>query len=122
MFPTLARIQPGDAESNVAGKLEPMVPVPRIVHYNGLQANPIPWYLVQTLVGTTGASQNQYPLVSPYSSWPPDEFETINLNFQSKDALWSPNSSYVGLTTQDLYTTYYDEFIECLTTEKLTSL
>lgn len=114
VFPTLARIQPGDAESNVAGKLEPMVPVPRIVHYNGLQPNPIPWYLVQTLVGTTGASQNQYPLVSPYSSWPPDEFETINLNFQSKDALWSPNSSYVGLTTQDLYTNYYKEFIEWL--------
>ena len=114
VFPTLARIQPGDAESNVAGKLEPMVPKPRIVHYNGLQANPIPWYMTLGVTGGTAAAQNSYPLVSPYSSWPPNEFETINLNFQSKNALWNPNSTLEGFTNQDMYTAYYQEFINWL--------
>jgi hypothetical protein len=114
VFPTVARIQPGDAESNVAGKLEPMVPKPRILFYNGLQNNPINWYMSTGITGGTAAAQPKYPLVSPYSSWPPEEFETTVLSFQSKDPLWSPSSTLEGLVNQDLYSEYYSEFIDWL--------
>jgi hypothetical protein len=112
VFPSLGRIQPGDPDQPGSGQMQPIVPVPRCVHYNGLQSNPISWYLYdQVSSGGTGQAQNNYPLVSNYSSWPPDQFDTINLNFLSKQALWSPAATYIGQTSQDLYTKYWSEYV-----------
>lgn len=115
VVPTLARIQPGDPTEQKAGKVEPIQPVPRILFYNGLQPNPQPWYL-NVLAGTggTASAQNSYPLVSPYSSWPPDEFTTLNLTFQNKTPLWSPQSSYNGLPNDTLYSEYWEEYVDWL--------
>ena len=110
VLPVLARIQPGDPQEQKAGKVEPIQPKPRILFYNGKQNNPISWYLFDQNVGGTGQPQSQYPLMSPYSSWPPNVFDSLNLSFQSKDALWSGTSTYEGLVSNDLYTEYWSEF------------
>lgn len=110
VLPVLARIQPGDPQEQKAGKVEPIQPKPRILFYNGKQSNPVDWYLFNDNGGGTGQPQPQYPLMSPYSSWPPDVFSTLNLSFQSKDALWSNSSTYEGLVSKDLYTEYWSEF------------
>jgi hypothetical protein len=113
VFPSLGRIQPGDPDQPGSGQMQPIVPIPRCVHYNGLQSNPIPWYLNNGVSGGgTGQTQNTYPLVSNYSSWPPDQFETVNLNFLSKQALWSSASTYIGQTSRDLYTDYWSEYVD----------
>ena len=115
VFPSLGRIQPGDPDQPGSGQMQPIAPRPRILHYNGLQSNPIPWYLYNGLNSTgTGQAQNSYPLVSPYSSWPPDQFSTINLSYLSKPALWSAGSTYVSQTSQDLYTKYWADYIDWL--------
>jgi len=71
VLPTLAKLQPGDPAQNQSGKVQPIQPKPRILFWNGLQDNPIPWYLQDIPAGLTGTAQNSYPLVSPYYSWPP---------------------------------------------------
>ena len=115
VFPSLGRVQPGDTDQPGAGKMEPIIPIPRIVFYNGLQANPINWYLSNTVGSkTSGIAQTQYPLVSPYSSWPPDLFNTLNLNFLSKQQTWSTASTYIGQTANDLYTRYWAEYVQWL--------
>ncbi len=115
VFPTLGRLQPGDPDQPNSAQIQPIVPLPRLYHYNGLQSNPIPWYLYDQPDGLgTGVTQNSYPLVSPYSSWPPNLFDTINLNFLSKPQTWSPNSTYVAQTAQDLYTKYWSEYVDWL--------
>jgi hypothetical protein len=112
VFPSLGRIQPGDPDQPSSGQMQPIAPRARIYHYNGLQSNPIPWYLYNGVSGSgTGVAQNSYPLVSPYSSWPPDQFSTVNLNFLSKQQLWSSASSYVAETSQDLYSVYWSEYV-----------
>lgn len=115
VFPTLGRLQPGNQNQPNSARIEPIVPIPRLYHYNGLQSNPIPWYLYNQTSGSgIGQPQNTYPLISPYSSWPPDLFSTVNLNFQSKPQPWSPNSTLVGQTSQDLYTVYWSEYVDWL--------
>jgi hypothetical protein len=115
VFPTLGRLQPGNPNQPNSARIEPIVPRPRIYHYNGLQSNPTPWYLFdQVSGGGTGQAQNSYPLISPYSSWPPDQFTTVNLNFQSKVQPWSADSSLIGQTSQDLYTVYWAEYVSWL--------
>jgi hypothetical protein len=115
VFPTLGRFKPGDPDQPNSAQIEPIVPIPRLYHYNGLQSNPIPWYLYNGLSGSgSGLSQNSYPLISPYSSWPPDLFTTVNLNFLSKEQPWSTNSTLIGATSQDLYTKYWSEYIDWL--------
>ena len=115
VFPTLGRLQPGDQDQPNSAQIQPIVPRPRVYHYNGLQPNPTSWYLYDLPdAGGTGQAQNSYPLVSPYSSWEPDLFTTINLNFLSKPQTWSPNSTYVGQTSQDLYTKYWSEYVNWL--------
>jgi hypothetical protein len=95
--------------------MEPIIPIPRIVFYNGLQSNPINWYLSNTVgSSTTGIAQTKYPLVSPYSSWPPDLYNTLNLNFLSKQQTWSTASTYIGQTANDLYTRYWSEYVQWL--------
>lgn len=113
VFPSLGRIQPGDADQPNSGQMQPIAPKPRIYHYNGLQSNPKPWYLSNVVgSGTAGISQSQYPLVSPYSSWPPNQFSTINLNFLSKEQLWSSAATYISQTSQDLYTKYWADYVD----------
>jgi len=115
VFPSLGRIQAGDPDQPGSGQMQPISPIPRILHYNGLQSNPIPWYLYNGLnSGGTGQAQNFYPLVSPFSSWPPDQFTTISLSYLSKPALWSAGSSYISQTSQDLYTKYWADYVEWL--------
>lgn len=115
VFPTLGRLQPGNQDQPNSARIEPIVPRPRIYHYNGLQSNPIPWYLYNGVSGSgTGVAQNSYPLISPYSSWPPDQFSTVNLNFQSKLQPWSADSSLISQTSQDLYTVYWSEYVDWL--------
>lgn len=115
VFPTLGRLQPGQPDQPNSARIEPIVPRPRIYHYNGLQSNPIPWYLYNGVSGSgTGVAQNSYPLISPYSSWPPDQFSTVNLNFQSKLQPWSADSTLVATTSQDLYTKYWSEYVDWL--------
>jgi len=115
VFPSLGRIQPGDPDQPGSGQMQPISPIPRILHYNGLQSHPIPWYLYNGLnSGGTGQAQNFYPLVSPFSSWPPDQFSTISLSYLSKPALWSAGSSYISQTSQDLYTKYWADYVEWL--------
>ena len=115
VFPTLGRLQPGDPDQPNSAQIQPIVPLPRLYHYNGLQSNPIPWYLYNLPDGLgTGQTQNSYPLISPYSSWPPNLFDTINLNFLSKPQTWSTNSTYVAQTAQDLYTKYWTEYVDWL--------
>lgn len=115
VFPSLGRIQPGDTTQPGSGKMQPIIPKPRIVFYNGLQSNPIDWYL-SNVVGssTSGIAQTRYPLVSPYSSWPPDLYNTLNLNFLSKEQTWSAASTYIGQTANDLYTRYWSEYVDWL--------
>ena len=115
VFPTLGRLQPGNQDQPNSARIEPIVPIPRLYHYNGLQSNPIPWYLYNGVSGSgTGIAQNSYPLISPYSSWPPDLFSTINLNFLSKEQPWSADSTLIGSTAQDLYTKYWSEYVDWL--------
>jgi hypothetical protein len=112
VFPTLAKLLPGDPTENKAGKVQPIQPKPRIFFYNGLQDNPVDWYLNTSLSpGATGQAQSKYPLVSNYQSFPPDTF-TLDLTFQSKRPLWSPLSSYTGQTGVNLYTNYWSDYID----------
>jgi hypothetical protein len=111
VFPSLAKLLPGDPNENRAGKVQPIQPKPRILFYNGLQSNPVNWYLNTTLLpGATGTAQNKYPLVSEYQTFPPQSF-TLDLTFQSKTPLWSPLSTYEGKTATDLYTNYWRDYI-----------
>ena len=115
VFPTLGRFQPGNQDQPNSAQIQPIVPRPRIYHYNGLQSNPVEWYLNDQTSGSgTGQAQNSYPLISPYSSWPPDLFSTVNLNFLSKEQPWSADSTLIGQTSQDLYTVYWDEYVDWL--------
>lgn len=112
VFPTLGKLLPGDPTENKAGKVQPIQPKPRIFFYNGLQDNPINWYLNTSLSpGATGQAQSKYPLVSNYQSFPPDTF-TLDLTFQSKRPLWSPLSTYTGQTGVNLYTNYWSDYID----------
>ena len=114
VFPTLGKLLPGDPTENRAGKVQPIQPKPRIFFYNGLQDNPINWYLNTSLApGATGQAQSKYPLVSNYQSFPPDTF-TLDLTFQSKRPLWSPLSTYTGQTGVNLYTNYWQDYIDWL--------
>lgn len=114
VFPSLGKLLPGDSETDKAGKIQPIQPKPRILFYNGLQDNPIDWFLDTSLLpGATGLAQSQYPLVSQYETFPPSDF-TFDLTFQSKRALWSEASSYNGQTGQDLYTEYWEDYIDWL--------
>lgn len=114
VFPTFAKLQPGESNQINAGRLQPIQVKPRILFYNGLQANDIPWYLFPTVGGTTGAvAQNSYPLVSTFESWPPTKF-TQELTYQSKPQLWSPEADYVQTTANDLYTVYWQDFVQWL--------
>jgi hypothetical protein len=115
VFPSLGRIQSGDTDQPGAGKMEPIIPIPRIVFYNGLQSNPVNWYLSNVVESSTnGVAQSTYPLVSPYSSWPPDLYNTLNLNFLSKQQTWSTASTYIGQTANDLYTRYWSDYVDWL--------
>lgn len=114
VFPTFAKLQPGSPDQPGSGKRQPIQIKPRILFYNGLQANDIPWYLFPTVSGTTGAiAQNNYPLVSTFETWPPAKF-TQELTFQSKPQLWSPEADYVQTTANDLYNVYWQDFVEWL--------
>lgn len=114
VFPTFAKLQPGDVNQPNSGKLQPIQVKPRILSYNGLQSNDIPWYLFPTVGGTSGAlAQNTYPLVSTFETWPPTKF-TQELTYQSKPQLWSPAADYVQTTANDLYTVYWGEFVQWL--------
>jgi hypothetical protein len=117
VFPTLAKLQPGDPTQNQSGKVQPIQPKPRILFYNGLQSNPIPWYLQQVPTAATGAAQNQYPLVSPYYVFPPGATADpgdpqIELTFKSKTALWSPASTYITPVANDLFTDYWEDWAD----------
>ena len=115
VFPSLGRIQPGNPDEPSSGELQPIIPKPRIVFYNGLQPSPLIWYLSQTVnSGVTGAPQGEHPLVSPYSEWAPDLYTTLNFNFESKEQTWSRNSTYIGKTSQDLYTRYWSQYVNWL--------
>lgn len=110
IIPSLGKFQPGNPEENRAAKIQPIQPKPRILFYNGLKPNPVSWYLdTSNSVGATGTAQDFYPLVSPYETFPPEQF-TFDLNFQSKTALWSPASGYNGQTATDLYTEYWEDY------------
>ena len=114
VFPTVAKLQSGQSDQPGGGRLQPIQVKPRILFYNGLQANEIPWYLFPTVGGTTGAiAQNSYPLVSTFETWPPTKF-TQELTYQSKPQLWSPDADYVQTTANDLYTVYWEDFVEWL--------
>ena len=114
VFPSVAKLQTGDPNQPGSGKLQPVQIKPRILFYNGLQANDIPWYLFPTVAGVTGAiAQNSYPLVSTFETWPPTKF-TQELTFQSKPQLWSPEADYVQTTANDLYTVYWEDFVDWL--------
>ena len=111
VIPSVAKLLPGDPNENKSAKVQPIQPKPRILFYNGLTANPTPWFLNESVyAGATGISQNQYPLVSEYESFPPDVF-TFDLTFQSKAPLWSPFSTYIGRTGVDIYTEYWEDYI-----------
>jgi hypothetical protein len=115
VFPTLGRFKPGDTDQPNSAQIEPIVPLPRLYHYNGLQSNPIPWYLFNGVSGSgTVIAQNSYPIISQYSSWPPNQFTTVNLNFLSKQQPWSANSTLISTTSQDLYTKYWSEYVDWL--------
>lgn len=112
VIPTVAKLLPGDPAANKAGKVQPIQPKPRILFYNGLKSTPHEWYLQPSLnPATPGIAQNFYPLVSEYEQFPPSQF-TFDLSFQSKQALWSPFSSYLSQTSNDIYTTYWRDYIE----------
>ena len=112
VIPVLARIQPGDPTEGKAGKLEPIQPKPRILFYAGKQANPEDWWLMNTYPGVTGNPQSEYPLMTPYSEWPPNQFSTLQLTFASKDPLWDPDATYEGTVQNDLFTEYWRDFNE----------
>ena len=111
VFPTLARLNPGREDQPNSAQMQPILPRPRVYHYNGLQPNPISWYLFDQPSGGTGQAQNSYPLISPYSSWQPDLFDTVNLNFESKEQLWN-STTLVANPVQDLYTNFWEEYVE----------
>lgn len=130
--PTLAKLQPGNPGQPNSGKLEPIRPKPRLVFYNG--KIPVPdgraWYLFNSVVPelAVGISQIEYPLVSEYFTGNVVNFPDNNpnyslaLNFQSKPRPWRFSvyaTESAGfplpenpLTEQDLYTTFWDEFVD----------
>lgn len=114
VIPSLGKFQPGNPAEPRSAKIQPLQPKPRILFYNGLKSNPVQWYLNNDLpIGATGIAQDFYPLVSPYQQFPPTKF-TLDINFQSKAALWSPLSLYDGRTATDLYTEYWEDYTEWL--------
>lgn len=115
IFPTFAKLQPGDPAQNQSGKVQPIQPKPRILFYNGKQPNPVSWYLQNVPAGLTGTAQSQYPLVSPYRQWPPGPTADPNrpqleLTFRSKPDLWSPQSTYTTPVSDDLFTVYWQDW------------
>jgi hypothetical protein len=68
----LGKLTPGSSAS--AAKIEPIIPKPRIVYFNGkrdLSSN-MHWYLQDTVnrdVGATGHLQTQAPQISSFSTW-----------------------------------------------------
>ena len=112
VIPVLARVQPGDPTEGRSGKAEPIQPQPRILFYNGLQPTPQTWNLYTEYPGVTASAESDYPLMSPYSEWPPNEFTTLQLGFASPDPLWSTASTYDGTVQNDLYTDYWDQFTD----------
>lgn len=110
ILPTCAKLEPGEPGTPGAGKVQPIQPEPRILFYNGLRANPVNWYLDTTVGGTAATAQTSYPLVSPYSSFPPSTFIELDLNFQSKAPLWD-RTVYQEIPANDLYTRYWREYL-----------
>ena len=110
VFPTFGKLQPGDPTTNQSGKVQPIQPKPRILFYNGVQSAPANWYLQQIPLGITGAAQSTYPLVSEFSSFPPNAGTALNLTFRSKPQLWSPASTYTQQIGNDLFTVYWQDY------------
>ena len=112
VIPSMAKLLPGDPNENKSAKVQPIQPKPRILFYNGKRSTPVNWYLQSDLIpASTGIAQSQYPLVSEYETFPPTQF-TFDLTFQSKRALWSPVSTYTSPTSNDLWTSYWGEYIQ----------
>jgi hypothetical protein len=111
VIPSVAKLLPGDPAENKSAKVQPIQPKPRVMFYNGKRSTPVNWYLQGDLVPSTpGVIQTQYPLVSEYETFPPNQF-TFDLSFQSKRALWSPEAGYTSPTANDLWTSYWGEYI-----------
>ena len=131
IVPTMAKLQPGEPGQPNAGRLIPTRPRPRLVFYNGKVSTPVNWYLMNNNLGTSSTLQNKYPLVSEFFQLgglqatggnvitPPNNNDLFNLSldFQVKPPLWSSAVTLPSLTpsqilqTPDLYTTYWDEFV-----------
>ena len=112
VIPTLGKLLPGDPAQNQSGKIQPIQPKPRILFYNGLRSNPVNWYLQNEPYGATGTAQSRYPLVSEFSSFPPNNETELDLTFQVKKPLWSRGSSYIDTTGNDLYVKYWQRYTE----------
>lgn len=83
----------------------------RLVFYNGLQATPIPWYLVDT------TPMLQYPLVSQYETWPIAP-GSLNLAFSNDVQYWGTGVTTGGLNWNlngsTLYDSYWSRYVSSL--------
>lgn len=87
----------------------PIKPKTRMLFYNGLQPTPLSWYLD----AANPEQQDTYPLVSPYSEWPINPQNTLNLNWANDIQYWGTVTGY-NQNGGTLYTEYWSRYIESL--------
>jgi hypothetical protein len=95
----------------------PIKPNSRLMFYNGLQtieAGQSNWYTVD---GTGTQAESEWPLCSPYETWPVEE-SSLNLNFFNDvryylDGTLTPYSDYTA-QGQTLFTAYWSRYISSI--------
>lgn len=79
----------------------------RLVFYNGLQATPVSWYLVDN------APINNYPLISQYETWPITP-GSLNLAFSNDVQYWGTGVAGYNLNGSTLYDSYWSRYVSSL--------
>ena len=87
----------------------PIQPKLRLVYYNGMIEVPDSsqnWKLLDN--AGAGVTQTRYPLVSQYSSWPPNS-STFDLSWENESPLWDTEqtSNPVARTPYDTFNVYW---------------
>lgn len=102
IIPKLAKDSPS--------RLDPILPKPRLLFWNGLQSNSVAgsWFMKNDTTAAVG--QSNYPLMSEYQQWPAIP-STLNLLWNWKppvyDAAQGPVSNPTGLSNLTVYNQYW---------------
>jgi len=98
-------------------KIEPILPKPRLVFWNGLQSNSASgsWYMKNDT--SAPIAQSNYPLMSEYQQWPAIP-STLNLVWNWKppvfDSTYGPVSNPTGVSNLTVYNQYWAPWYEAV--------